>query len=45
MSFDGERPGFRVSPPKLGAHTDEIFGDASRKPQSSERNLNRGRHR
>ena len=45
MSFDGERPGFRVSPPKLGAHTDEIFGDANRKPQSSERNLNRGRHR
>jgi crotonobetainyl-CoA:carnitine CoA-transferase CaiB-like acyl-CoA transferase len=45
MSFDGERPGFRVSPPKLGAHTDEIFGDAGRKPQSSERNLNRGRHR
>ena len=45
VSFDGERPGFRVSPPKLGAHTDEIFGDASRKPQSSERNLNRGRHR
>jgi len=32
VSFDGERPGFRVSPPKLGAHTNEIFGDASRKP-------------
>jgi crotonobetainyl-CoA:carnitine CoA-transferase CaiB-like acyl-CoA transferase len=45
LSFDGERPGFRVSPPKLGAHTDEIFGDASRKQQSSERDLSRGRHR
>jgi len=45
VSFDGERPGFRVSPPKLGAHTDEIFGDASRKPRSSERDLSRGLHR
>lgn len=25
LSFDGERPPFRVSPPALGAHTDEIL--------------------
>jgi crotonobetainyl-CoA:carnitine CoA-transferase CaiB-like acyl-CoA transferase len=28
VSFDGTRPGFRKSPPMLGAHTKEIFGDA-----------------
>ena len=27
VSFDGERPGFRAAPPKLGAHTQEIFGN------------------
>lgn len=26
LSFDGERPPFRVSPPALGAHTKEILG-------------------
>ena len=29
VSFDGMRPGFRRSPPTLGAHTKEIFGDAA----------------
>jgi crotonobetainyl-CoA:carnitine CoA-transferase CaiB-like acyl-CoA transferase len=28
VSFDGQRPTFRKSPPALGAHTEEIFGDA-----------------
>jgi crotonobetainyl-CoA:carnitine CoA-transferase CaiB-like acyl-CoA transferase len=28
ISFDGQRPAFRKSPPALGAHTKEIFGDA-----------------
>ena len=27
LSFDGERPPFRGSPPVLGAHTAEILGD------------------
>jgi crotonobetainyl-CoA:carnitine CoA-transferase CaiB-like acyl-CoA transferase len=27
VSFDGVRPAFRRSPPALGAHTEEIFGD------------------
>jgi crotonobetainyl-CoA:carnitine CoA-transferase CaiB-like acyl-CoA transferase len=27
LSFDGERPPFRTSPPVLGAHTAEILGD------------------
>jgi crotonobetainyl-CoA:carnitine CoA-transferase CaiB-like acyl-CoA transferase len=26
ISFDGERPAFRMNPPALGAHTEEIFG-------------------
>jgi crotonobetainyl-CoA:carnitine CoA-transferase CaiB-like acyl-CoA transferase len=28
LSFNGERPPFRLSPPALGAHTDEIFDEA-----------------
>jgi len=27
ISFDGERPPFRRAPPKLGAHTEEVFGE------------------
>ena len=27
LSFNGERPAFRRAPPKLGAHTGEIFGE------------------
>jgi crotonobetainyl-CoA:carnitine CoA-transferase CaiB-like acyl-CoA transferase len=27
LSFDGVRPAFRKSPPALGAHTEEIFGE------------------
>jgi len=27
VSFDGVRPAFRKSPPELGAHTAEVFGD------------------
>lgn len=27
LSFNGERPGFRRAPPKLGQHTQEVFGD------------------
>jgi crotonobetainyl-CoA:carnitine CoA-transferase CaiB-like acyl-CoA transferase len=29
VSFDGTRPGFRMSPPALGAHTEEVFGAAA----------------
>lgn len=29
LSFNGERPPFRMSPPALGAHTDEILGEAA----------------
>jgi crotonobetainyl-CoA:carnitine CoA-transferase CaiB-like acyl-CoA transferase len=29
LSFGGARPGFRKSPPSLGAHTEEIFGTAA----------------
>jgi crotonobetainyl-CoA:carnitine CoA-transferase CaiB-like acyl-CoA transferase len=35
ISFDGERPAFRKSPPALGAHTREIFGDPSAPGSSS----------
>src|SRR5271166_3194575 len=27
LSFDGARPAFRLAPPALGAHTEEIFGE------------------
>ena len=27
LSFNGERPGFRRAPPRLGQHTQEVFGD------------------
>jgi crotonobetainyl-CoA:carnitine CoA-transferase CaiB-like acyl-CoA transferase len=26
LSFDGERPPFRLAPPQLGEHTDEVLG-------------------
>jgi crotonobetainyl-CoA:carnitine CoA-transferase CaiB-like acyl-CoA transferase len=37
LSFNGERPGFRRAPPKLGQHTQEVFGDldASALPRSN----------
>jgi len=28
VSFDGTRPAFRMPPPALGAHTQEVFGEA-----------------
>lgn len=30
LSFDGERPPFRLAPPELGAHTAEIMGEAAK---------------
>jgi crotonobetainyl-CoA:carnitine CoA-transferase CaiB-like acyl-CoA transferase len=27
LSFNGKRPGFRRAPPRLGQHTQEVFGD------------------
>jgi crotonobetainyl-CoA:carnitine CoA-transferase CaiB-like acyl-CoA transferase len=37
LSFDGERPAFRRSPPMLGAHTGEILGDAASPPKAMDR--------
>jgi crotonobetainyl-CoA:carnitine CoA-transferase CaiB-like acyl-CoA transferase len=37
LSFDGSRPAFRKSPPALGAHTQEIFGDADQPAASRNR--------
>jgi crotonobetainyl-CoA:carnitine CoA-transferase CaiB-like acyl-CoA transferase len=37
LSFDGSRPAFRRSPPALGAHTREIFGDADQPAVSRNR--------
>jgi crotonobetainyl-CoA:carnitine CoA-transferase CaiB-like acyl-CoA transferase len=36
LSFDGARPPFRRSPPMLGAHTGEIFGDVASPPNASD---------
>jgi crotonobetainyl-CoA:carnitine CoA-transferase CaiB-like acyl-CoA transferase len=32
ISFDGERPPFRRAPPKLGSHTEEVFGEHAKAP-------------
>jgi crotonobetainyl-CoA:carnitine CoA-transferase CaiB-like acyl-CoA transferase len=37
ISFDGLRPAFRKSPPALGAHTKEIFGDADAPASTAKR--------
>jgi crotonobetainyl-CoA:carnitine CoA-transferase CaiB-like acyl-CoA transferase len=37
ISFDGQRPAFRKSPPALGAHTKEIFGDADAPASTAKR--------
>jgi len=31
LSFDGERPGFRLHPPTLGQHTEEVLGPYGKK--------------
>ena len=35
LSFDGERPAFRLPPPALGAHNEEIFGDPATPPSAA----------
>jgi crotonobetainyl-CoA:carnitine CoA-transferase CaiB-like acyl-CoA transferase len=37
ISFDGVRPTFRKSPPVLGEHTKEIFGDVEALPATAQR--------
>jgi crotonobetainyl-CoA:carnitine CoA-transferase CaiB-like acyl-CoA transferase len=37
ISFDGVRPTFRKSPPVLGEHTKEIFGDVEAPPATAKR--------
>jgi crotonobetainyl-CoA:carnitine CoA-transferase CaiB-like acyl-CoA transferase len=37
LSFDGQRPAFRKSPPVLGAHTKEVFSDADAPASTAKR--------
>ena len=37
VCFDGQRPAFRKSPPALGAHTEEVFGNADAPPAAAKR--------